>query len=103
MVPSIEASSFNQSIDDRNVLYAMRMDPQEDFDLVQKDGTKLRMTVTQHFVDCGAPAVDYRPAEWSANMNLRVRFYWWGFERVSCGKCSTCSCKSTKRSEDAGV
>ena len=100
MVPSIEKSSLIQSVEP-HVLYTMRPDPREDFDLVI--GTqKVRMTATRHFTDRGAPCVEYRPVDWITDMDLRVRIYWWGQEK-SCGKCATCLCKTPKHSEDAGT
>jgi len=102
MVPTIDRSTLIQSDVERNVLYVMRADPREDFDLTDNHN-KLRMTATRHFVDRGAPCVEYRPNEWCPNMDLRVRIYWWGASEARCGQCSTCSCKTAKHSEDAGT
>lgn len=99
MFPVLHTSSFIQSVIEKNVLYVIGNDPDQNFELVLKTGPVL-MKASRHFVDRGAYCVEYRPIEWCPDMDLRVRFYP-SKAKTPCGNCDTCSCKRTVVGEDA--
>lgn len=101
MFPVFELSSFIQSDLEKNVFYVIADDPNQKFELMLKTGPVL-MKATRHFVDRGAPCVEYRPIESCPDLEMRVRFYP-SPNKASCGVCDTCSCKRNVIGEDAGL